>query len=374
MKLKQQHPANDAVGNHSSLAAEKILVIGPFSPPVHGFSQATDGVADQLERAGYTIRRIDMKPVSGEMGRLRALGFRVHQLLTVWREAGESSGVYIAFSGGLRQAIDLLLITVTRLRGARLFLHHHSFAYLDKPVVLSSICFRVAGHKANHFVLCGKMKKLLQQSYASAHNLETLSNAMLKSVNSPFRPRKTLRTVGYLSALTVGKGILTFLEVAKKFSLESTNATFTIAGPCRDSDIMKAVETTIAEYPSVRYAGPVYGDAKREFLDSLDVLLFPTTYPNEAEPLVILEAIAAGIPVIAWDRGCIGETFSVGAEGASVTVSRECSFTETALAQLRQWIASPALFEKASERSRKRFEELADGAAEKLIRAFEHKV
>jgi glycosyltransferase involved in cell wall biosynthesis len=45
----------------------------------------------------------------------------------------------------------------------------------------------------------------------------------------------------------------------------------------------------------------------------LDIFLFPTRYVNEAEPLVIYEAMRRGVHVIACDRGSIAEMLRDGA-------------------------------------------------------------
>ena len=37
----------------------------------------------------------------------------------------------------------------------------------------------------------------------------------------------------------------------------------------------------------------------------IDILLLPTRYVNEVEPLVILESLRNGVPVLANSRGCI---------------------------------------------------------------------
>ena len=58
----------------------------------------------------------------------------------------------------------------------------------------------------------------------------------------------------------------------------------------------------------------VTGDAKRELLVSADVLLFPPVLP-EGHPRVVLEALSAGVPVVATDRGTIAETVRHGVEG-----------------------------------------------------------
>ena len=55
------------------------------------------------------------------------------------------------------------------------------------------------------------------------------------------------------------------------------------------------------------YVGPVYGEAKTAFYQSLDVFLFPTRFAQEAAPNVLFEAAAAGVPSLCTDRGCIPE-------------------------------------------------------------------
>ena len=55
------------------------------------------------------------------------------------------------------------------------------------------------------------------------------------------------------------------------------------------------------------------GSTRSAFIGSLDIFLFPTNYANEAEPLVIYEAMRRGVYVIACDRGAISEMLLNGA-------------------------------------------------------------
>ncbi len=79
--------------------------------------------------------------------------------------------------------------------------------------------------------------------------------------------------------------------------------------------------------------GPLYGAQKEQFYRQLDVFLFPTNYANEAEPLVIYEAMRQGVHVIACDRGSIAEMLG---NGAGLAVARE-EIVESAAARLAQF-------------------------------------
>ena len=58
--------------------------------------------------------------------------------------------------------------------------------------------------------------------------------------------------------------------------------------------------------PHARHVGPLYGGDKQRFFQRTDLLLFPTRYQNEAEPVTLHEALQAGATVVAASRGCIG--------------------------------------------------------------------
>jgi len=55
----------------------------------------------------------------------------------------------------------------------------------------------------------------------------------------------------------------------------------------------------------VSYHGAVTGSVKQRFLESAHVLLLPTAYPWEGQPICIIEALAFGTPVIGFGRGSV---------------------------------------------------------------------
>ncbi len=67
-----------------------------------------------------------------------------------------------------------------------------------------------------------------------------------------------------------------------------------VAEPCYDGYLVEALKMATEEGLLERL-GPVYGKDKSQFWKMTDAFVFPTQ--NEAEPLVLWEAPAAGVPI-----------------------------------------------------------------------------
>ncbi|MDE3187660.1 MAG: glycosyltransferase [Acidobacteriota bacterium] len=360
--------AHKAPGAPAAAACD-VVVVGQFPPPVHGFAQATKDVAALLEARGLRVERLDLKPIKDRESYLSCLRIRLSQIAKAVAAVRSGARVYLALSGGVRQAVDLIFLVIGRIGRARIHIHHHSFAYLDRPTLLTRLCFLAAGESATHIVLCGVMKRELQANYKIARNVGVISNACLQSVRSAPRVRTEVRCIGYFSALTREKGILEFLRVAAQLAERHPELKFPIAGPCHEAEILSEVQKASRNCAGIDYIGPVYGEEKNAFLESLDVLLFPTSYRNEAEPLVILEAISSGIPVIARERGCIGEMLAM-SDCQSAAIPREAPFVATAVEQIERWLAVPQVYSRRSACVLDQFERVAEQSERDFDRIF----
>ena len=84
-------------------------------------------------------------------------------------------------------------------------------------------------------------------------------------------------------------------------------------------------ETRIApllDHPLIDYIGEIGDDRKSEFLGNARALLFPIDWP-EPFGLVMIEAMACGTPVIAWNRGSVPEVVEHGVTGYIVDSEEE---------------------------------------------------
>jgi len=57
----------------------------------------------------------------------------------------------------------------------------------------------------------------------------------------------------------------------------------------------------------IKYVGPKFGKEKDTLFFTSDIFCLPSAYPVEALPLVLLEAMRAGLPIVTTDIGSIAE-------------------------------------------------------------------
>jgi glycosyltransferase involved in cell wall biosynthesis len=123
-------------------------------------------------------------------------------------------------------------------------------------------------------------------------------------------------TVGYLARLAPEKGLHVladaFILLRKMPGME--NARLRIAGWLGEHQRTYADEVfgkvrSAGLSAAVEYVGEVDRGGKVEFLKSIDVLSVPTTY-EEPKGLFVLEALAAGVPVVVPEHGSFPETIA----------------------------------------------------------------
>jgi glycosyltransferase involved in cell wall biosynthesis len=85
--------------------------------------------------------------------------------------------------------------------------------------------------------------------------------------------------------------------------------------------------------PLIDYIGEINEEQKAEFLGNARALLFPIDWP-EPFGLVMIEAMACGTPVIAWNRGSVPEVIDHGVTGYIVDSEEEALAALSTIGQL----------------------------------------
>lgn len=119
----------------------------------------------------------------------------------------------------------------------------------------------------------------------------------------------------YLSNLMQTKGILELLEACKLMKEENIEFKLNIAGSI-ETNIQSEVKAYIELLKdNVEYHGLVRGNVKRELLVNSDIFCLPTYYPNEGQPISILEAMVTANAIVTTYQGGIRDIFEDGING-----------------------------------------------------------
>ena len=109
----------------------RVTVVGPFPPPVHGAAEITRHLVELLERS-MEVERLTIAPGAN----LRGLSYhlsRIARVVTAVRAIVTGRGpVYISAAGGIGLSYNIIVAAFARLVSRPIFVHHHSFAYLDR--------------------------------------------------------------------------------------------------------------------------------------------------------------------------------------------------------------------------------------------------
>jgi glycosyltransferase involved in cell wall biosynthesis len=119
----------------------------------------------------------------------------------------------------------------------------------------------------------------------------------------------------FLSNLRRRKGVIEALDAAFLVLDQVPEARFVFIGDWESSELQSALRRRAeARGEQIRFLPTATGETHTAALASAGVFLFPPREP-EGHPRVVLEALAAGLPVITTDRGAIAETVVHGESG-----------------------------------------------------------
>lgn len=171
-----------------------------------------------------------------------------------------------------------------------------------------------------NMVFTGCSNNLVVRSAAAGkwHTIHNAANFNFYKFRSNLPEDAPLIFLGRIEKI---KGCHTAIEVAK-----ATNNKLIIAGnisslPHEAAYFKKEVEPFI-DGEQIKYIGPVNDEQKNEWLGKSKALLFPIEW-DEPFGIVMIEAMACGTPVIAFNRGAVDEVIDEGVTGFKIKDTEE---------------------------------------------------
>jgi glycosyltransferase involved in cell wall biosynthesis len=160
-------------------------------------------------------------------------------------------------------------------------------------------------------------------------------------------------SVVFLGNFFRSKGLIELIKAIPIVIREDKGVKFTFAGSWYRHDIRKEALQLIGRsklWDHVEFTGRVLGKEKAALLMGADIFVFPPVGP-EGQPLVLLEAMSAALPIVTTDQGCISETVIHGVNGFIV----EPGNIEGLARRILQLAADAELRKLMGKRSRERF-------------------
>ena len=130
--------------------------------------------------------------------------------------------------------------------------------------------------------------------------------------NSRKRAKGDELVFSYAGSLNHHKGVHILIDAFK--NVIGSNCVLNIYGSGAEQDYVNELIAMAQEDPRIRFLGVFPGEKVGEILAATDVIVVPSIWYENA-PLVLREAIACGVPVIASDAGGMAENIKNGVNG-----------------------------------------------------------
>lgn len=349
------------------------MILGKLPPPYMGPSIATEIILNSSLKDKFVLLHLDTRINANlsDFGKW-SLGKLFRNLL-----------LYIKMRRLLRfEKPDLVLIPISQTRTG--FLKDAVFISLAS-LYGSKIVLQLRGSDFKNWMArsSGFMKNVVKRKLEKTHAMIVLGQNLRPLFSDYYRPENIFVVpnggdyvfpkrvphddvrILYFSNLLVAKGVEDVLHAAgmlrtgKKFSLDLVGAWYDASERARCLKLVEETKATIRIHP------PAGGVEKMQFFANADVFVFPPREP-EGHPWAIVEAMAAGLPIVSTNQGAIIESVIDQKNGFIVEPAQPAQIAE----KLRMLVADDALREKMGAESRNLY--LLNFTEEKMVERLEN--
>ena len=291
---------------------QSILLMGQTPPPWHGQAVATQILFDH-DWPDFDVHRLRMEfsEEMQEVGRFqwKKIGHLFELIASARRILKRHPGCILFYPPASAKWIPFLrdvvfLASVRYLAGSTIFIFHASGlpVFVEGSVIrrwLGSLVYQTADVSLEvaqeavppHEVFAAKSWQWCPCGIEVPH-LERAE-----------RPANGPLTVLFVGSLQEGKGVLEILRTAALLKQQGREQDFKfrIVGKWFSKEFENEVHQLRSDLDlesMVEFAGQLLADEKWRAYTTADVFFFPTHYSSEATPIVLMEALGVGLPVI----------------------------------------------------------------------------
>lgn len=317
------------VDTRSTSARKHVLLVGPLPPPIGGDTVSTTRLLESKYwgRVGFEVECINTS--AGE-------GVKLVEVKRTWKDPVRALRILRQLIFRLPHADILLLwanssfivsLGIPVMRLARIM----RIPYFVKPfgTMLANRIDRLGPLRRKFLVaLLRNAEYILPQTRKHADELVTRTGLDPErivlfpnflpdgSIGESYSKSDFAGRCVFIGQIKSEKGVFDIIDALK--GKEGLSCDFYGQIVARDNE---RFFNELDLCPRCRYTGTLASEEIIDTLSRYDVLLLPTTHPGEGYPAVIIEAFAAGIPVITTDWKSIPELVGNGERGILVPPS-----------------------------------------------------
>lgn len=352
----------------------KVLFAMHLPPPVHGASM----VGEYIKRSSVInstfdcrfeniataesltdIGRFSVKKVFDVFGLVKRLKKAVREFLP-------DIVYYTPNAKGLPFYKDFMVVEALKRCGSRVILHfHNKGVHTRQNRWMDNMLYRIFFKDVTVMLLAEALYKDVEK-YVDRDNVVICENGIPDILQE--RPRKSegrMPRLLFLSNMMETKGVWDLLDALHILKERNKDFACDFVGGWKDicEEEFRNRVKKLGLDDCVLAHGPKYGEDKEAFLQEADIFVFPTYYPKECFPLVLLEAMAHGLACVSTDEGGISGIIEEGTTGFMV----ERQNVGQLAARIETLLDNPELCKDMGTAGRKRF------AEEFTLDKFEHR-
>ena len=309
-------------------------------------------VSLQVVRSQALAARFELDVLStamaGDLARIRRFEFGKlwRSLVLLGRVARRSFGAgradlaYLTLSaGGWAFHRDVLLIALLRAAGIRRVLHLHGRGFARARAPWSVPLYRFAFADARVIVLGEPLYREIAR-FVARERVSIVPNGV-RDARAEARPTAPQRPalILFLSNMLEAKGPLVLLEALALLARAGAAFEAVFAGAWRGDLTPEAFAAQVQALGldgRVHHRGAVHGGGKDRLFAAADIFVLPTHYVHEALPLVVIEAMMHGLPVVTTPVGALPELVTDGENGYSVAPRDPAALADALLRLLNE--------------------------------------
>lgn len=298
----------------------KITFIAQFPPPIHGLSKAVETLWQSDLQKKYDFEKIDIS----QNKRI------LKNLIVLIRSKSDLYYFTISQTRGGNWR-DLMILKILEWKRKNVIVHLHGGYYRklidnDCGGFQRKLNYRTIRKLAGCIVLSQSLKSIFEglvdesKIFVIPNCVDNVFMSDYKYIESKYDNLKSLNIL-YLSNFIETKGYKEVLLLALRAKNSNENhLQFHFAGSFFDKADEFFFNSFVADNKllNVRYHGIVSGQAKIKLLQSSHLFILLTRYPNEGQPISILEAMANGMSIVTTNHAGIPDIITNGKNGLVV--------------------------------------------------------